>query len=129
MAITVGMKSEQQDTVTMDKTAKVWVSGDLEVYATPAMLLFMEKVSKELVGVELAEDETTVGTLLDVKHLSASPVGSTIRCISELIEVDRKRLVFHVEAYDQAGLIGEGTHERFIVNMDKFMEKANAKLK
>lgn len=128
MALENGIKLEVKEEVTMDKTAKVWGSGDLDVYATPAMLLLMEKTSKNLVSPCLEEGFTTVGTKLDVSHVSASPVGSQITCISELIEVDRKRLVFQVSAYDQGGLIGEGSHQRFIVESQSFMKKAESKL-
>lgn len=128
MALENGIKLEVKEEVTMDKTAKVWGSGDLDVYATPAMLLLMEKTSKNLVSPCLEEGFTTVGTKLDVSHVSASPVGSQITCISELIEVDRKRLVFQVSAYDQCGLIGEGSHQRFIVESQSFMKKAESKL-
>jgi len=75
----------------------------------------------------LPEGSSTVGTLINVKHLAATPVGMRIRCETELIEVDRRRLVFLCRAYDEAGLIGEGTQERFIVDNAKFMEKTQAK--
>jgi predicted thioesterase len=77
----------------------------------------------------MEEGRSTVGTKLDVSHLSASPVGATITCESELLEVDGRRLVFKVSASDDAGLIGEGLHERFIINTEKFMARTEAKLK
>ena len=76
----------------------------------------------------LSEGEGTVGTKLDVSHLAATPVGMKVWCESELKEVDGRRLVFHVEAFDEKGKIGEGEHERFIIQNEKFMKKAQAKL-
>ena len=128
MALEVGMKWQETEEVTNENTAAVLGSGGLDVYATPAMILLMEKASWALAGQKLEEGLTTVGISLNVKHLSASPVGSTITCNTELVEIDRKRLVFHVEAFDQAGKIGEGTHERFIVEGEKFLKKAEEKL-
>jgi predicted thioesterase len=77
----------------------------------------------------LDEGQGTVGTLVNVSHVSATPIGMRVWCDSELVEVDRRRLVFSVKAYDEAGLIGEGTHERFIIDSAKFMEKLKAKTK
>ena len=76
----------------------------------------------------LEEGQSTVGTVVNVKHLAASPVGMKVTCQTELIEIDRRRLVFKVACFDDAGLIGEGEHERFIIDIDKFLAKANAKL-
>ena len=76
----------------------------------------------------LSEGEATVGTLLNIKHLSATPIGCTVSCESELVEIDGRRLVFRVTARDSAGLIGEGTHERFIISAKKFMDKTKSKL-
>lgn len=127
MELKVGMKRKEYETVTPDRTAKVWGSGTLPVYATPAMVRLMEKASAECVQPCMAEGQTTVGTKLDVSHLSASPMGMTIYVESELIEIDRKRLVFSVKAYDEVGKIGEGTHERFIIDEQRFMQKAQSK--
>lgn len=127
MELKIGMKRKEYETVTPDRTAKVWGSGTLPVYATPAMVRLMEKASAECVQPCMAEGRTTVGTKLDVSHISASPLGMTIYVESELIEIDRKRLVFSVKAYDEVGKIGEGTHERFIIDEQRFMEKAQSK--
>lgn len=122
-----GIKGKQTIVVTSDKTAEVMGSGTLPVYATPAMIALMEKTASESVAGELEEGQGTVGTLLQVKHVAATPVGMEVTCESELVEVDRKRLVFSVKAYDAAGLIGEGTHERFLIDNEKFMAKAEGK--
>ena len=126
--LSTGIKGEKSVKVVYENTAAALGSGLLEVFATPAMIALMENTACSSVAGELGEGEGTVGTLLNVKHLSATPVGMTVRCESELIEVDRKRLVFDVKAYDDAGLIGEGIHERFIINNEKFMSKTQAKL-
>ncbi len=123
-----GIKGKQTETVTDEKTAGAVGSGSLSVYATPAMCALMEKTALLSVAGELDEGMTTVGTKLDIVHTSASPLGCTITCESELIEVDRRRLVFNVIAYDNAGEIGRGTHERFIVDSAKFTAKTAEKL-
>ena len=122
-----GIKNKKEMVVTKELTADAWGSGGLPVYATPAMIALMENTAWASVEPYLEEGKSTVGTHIDVKHLSASPVGAHIICESELIEVDRRRLVFNVRAFDDAGLIGEGAHERFIIDIDKFMAGAEAK--
>jgi len=89
----------------------------------------MEFCAAESVLPYLPAGSSTVGTRLDVRHLSATPVGMTVRCETELVEIDRRRLVFLCRAYDDAGLIGEGTQERFIVDDAKFMERVAQKIK
>ena len=122
-----GIKGRQEFAVTKENTAKVYGSGELEVFATPAMVALAEKTALESVAPHLAEGEGTVGTLVNVRHLAATPVGMTVRCESELVEVDRRRLVFRVELFDEVEKIGEGTHERFIIQNERFLAKANAK--
>lgn len=97
------------------------------VYATPCMIALVEKTAWESVAGNLEEGQGTVGTRLDVSHVSATPVGMKVWCETELIEIDGRRLVFAVKAYDEAGLIGEGTHERFIVWNERFQQKAEGK--
>ena len=104
-------------------TAAVYGSGALEVFATPAMIALMEKTCLESVADKVGEGNTTVGIAVNIKHLKASPVGSMIRCDAKLIEVDRKRLVFEVHCFEGDTLIGEGVHERFVVDSEKFMAK------
>lgn len=122
-----GITGKQTITVTEDKTAQVVGSGTLPVYATPCMIALMENTASKSVEPELEAGQGTVGTLVQVKHTAATPVGMEVTCETKLIEVDRKRLVFEVRAYDAAGVIGEGTHERFMIDNDRFMEKAEAK--
>ena len=104
-------------------TAAVYGSGALEVFATPAMIALMEKTYLESVADKIGEGNTTVGIAVNIKHLKASPVGSTIRCDAEITEVDRRRLVFEVKCFEGETLVGEGIHERFVVDSEKFMSK------
>ena len=122
-----GIKGTQRVTVAKPNLADAMGSGDLPVFATPAMIALMEKTAATSVRDLVDAGCSTVGTLLNVRHLSATPEGMTVTCESELVEVDGKRLVFAVRAYDESGLIGEGTHERFIVGAEKFVKKAYAK--
>ena len=123
----VGIKCIKEEIVTKELTAEVVGSGGLAVYATPAMIRLLEHAAWSSVEELMEESFTTVGTLMNVKHVAASPLGAYIRAESELIEIDGRRLEFKVVAYDEDKLIGEGTHERFIVNVDKFMEKIESK--
>ncbi len=126
--LVTGIKGKQTETVTEENTAAALGSGSLRVYATPAMIALMEKTALASVADALGDGMTTVGTKLDIAHTAASPVGSAITCESELTEIDRRRLVFRVTAYDEHGEIGSGIHERFIVDCEKFLAKAQAKL-
>lgn len=124
----VGLTFSQMLTVTKELTASNLGSGALPVYGTPYMIAFMEGTSRHCVQEHLDEGCGTVGTMVSIKHLAATPIGMKVTCEAKLIEIDRRRLVFEVKAYDEKGLIGEGTHERFIIQNDKFMEKTLAKL-
>lgn len=123
-----GITGTLESVVTEDKTAKVMGSGELAVYATPAMIALMEETAYKSVAPELDEGMGSVGTWMNVKHISASPVGMKITCKSELLEVDGRKLTFKVEAYDEKGMIGEGTHERFVIVNEKFQSKTDSKL-
>jgi len=123
-----GIIGQEELIVNEMNTAEALGSGSLAVFATPAMIALMEKTARLSVAPFLEDGQSTVGTLVNVKHLSASPVGMKITCRTELKEIDRRRLVFHVECSDEAGIIGEGEHERFIIDETKFMAKTEAKL-
>ena len=125
--LNVGIKGTESVLVTEENTAASVGSGMLAVFATPAMAALMEKTAALSVQNELGEGEGTVGISLNIRHLAATPVGLTVTCESELIEIDRKRLVFSLKVSDGKDVIGDGTHERFIINNEKFMAKANAK--
>lgn len=123
-----GIKGRQELLVTEDYSADTMGSGLMEVFATPAMTALMEKTAWMSVAPYMNDGEGTVGTVLNIKHTSATPLGMQVWCESELILVDGKRLVFHVEAFDEKGKIGEGEHERFVINNEKFMKKTLKKL-
>lgn len=124
----LGMKAEKSELVTKQNTADMVGSGLLPVYATPSMIALIEQTAVQLLDGKLDEGLTTVGTKLDIAHTSATPIGLHATCICELVEIDRKRLVFDVKVSDECGPIGKGSHERFIVKSEPFVEKANAKL-
>ena len=123
-----GIKGCKEIIVIKELTARSMGSGDLEVYATPAMVALMEGTAADSVKSELDEGKGSVGTSIKIKHLAATPIGMRVRCESELIEASGRRLVFRVAAFDEKDKIGEGTHERFIISNDKFQSKANSKL-
>lgn len=114
--------------VTEDNTAAAVLSGTLKVFSTPMMIAAMEAASVEAVRDFLDDENSSVGTKINIEHISASPVGMNITAKSTLRDIDGRRLVFDVEACDDKGVIGVGVHERVIVNAAKFMDKANKKL-
>ena len=128
MEITVGMKAEVGTLVEREDTAKEVGSGDLLVYATPCMVALMEGAACEAIASALKDTETTVGTGLNIQHLSATPVGLDVRAEAEVTAVEGKVITFAVTAYDEVGEIGKGTHTRVIVNAQKFLDKAYNKL-
>lgn len=123
----IGIKNTLEITVTGNLTAAAVGSGTLNVYATPAMIALIEETAWKSVAPYLEDGQSTVGTRLDVSHVAPTPLGMTVRCETELTEVDGRRLVFAVNVYDKAGLIGKGTHERFIIMSEKFQAKADSK--
>lgn len=128
MSIAIGLKGRAEDVVSEKNTAQAACSGALPVFGTPFMCALMEKASWTSVAPHLSENEGTVGTKLNISHVSATPVGMKVWAESEVTAVDGKRIELKVSAYDEKGLIGEGTHERFIITNDRFVAKANKKL-
>ena len=128
MTIMVGMKGEAGTLVEREDTAKEVGSGSLLVYATPAMAAMMEAAACEAIAGGLNETETTVGIELNLKHLSATPVGLEVRAEAEVTAVEGKIVSFHIEAFDEAGKIGEAEHKRALVNCEKFLQKTYEKL-
>ena len=125
----IGIKGEQKLTVTADKLASNVGSGLVAVFATPMMVAAIENTAAASVEAHLEAGKTTVGTLVNVSHVAATPEGMEVRVETELTEIapNGKILTFHVAAYDEAGLIGEGTHQRAIVDKARFEAKAQAK--
>ncbi len=115
------------ETVVSDRnTAAAYGSGSVDVFATPAMVALMENAARHAVADALLAGSTTVGTALDITHTKATPVGRTVRATATLTEVDGRALTFHVVASDDEGTIGEGTHKRAVVDVERFMSKLGA---
>lgn len=125
--ITPGIKGHIEQIVSEQLCADKIGSGLVKVFATPMMIALMEQTCNESVTQYLEAGQGTVGTHINVSHCAATPVGMKVWCDSELIDVDRRRLTFKVTAFDEKGLIGEGTHERFIIDTAKFQQKTNEK--
>ena len=118
-----GMNSTTETVVTENDTASKYGSGLLDVLSTPHMIALMENTSKNVVEGSLPDGFSTVGIEVSIKHLKATPVGMKVRCEAVLEKIDGKKLIFKVDAWDEKGKIGEGTHVRFIINMEAFMAK------
>ena len=119
----IGLKYKSTTVVSAANTAATLRSGDMDVFATPAMVALMENAAMLAVRDHLPEGSATVGTQISTSHLKASPLGASITASAELIEVDGRRLTFAVKAWDEKGTIGEGTHTRFVVDRERFLSK------
>lgn len=126
--ITIGQQYKKEITVTESMLAINVGSGNVEVYATPMMIALMEEVSSKCLQQFLGFEMTSVGTNISVSHLSATPKGMNVTAIATITSVNGKNVSFTVKAVDEVGVIGEGIHERYIVNLQKFNEKAASKL-
>ena len=122
----IGLKGNAETVVTIDNTAKAFTSGALDVFATPAMIALMEETCWKMVQPELEEGQGTVGTKINVSHVAPSAIGKTVMCEATVIAIDGRKLTFEVVCSDESGMVGMGTHERFIINNEKFMAKANS---
>ena len=129
MSIEIGMRGRAEVHVTPDNTAQAAGSGLVPVFATPWMVALMENAAVQAVQPALAADEGTVGTRLDVTHDAATPVGMKVWAEAEVTAIEGRRITFAVSAFDEAGRIGGGTHERFIIKPEKFLARVQAKLK
>lgn len=126
--IETGIKGQAEALVEREDTAQVVGSGDLLVYATPCMVALMEGAACQSVAPLLAEGESTVGTRMDVRHTSSTPVGMTVRAESVVTDVDGRKITFEIHAFDEAGEIGSAVHERVIIRAERFLEKTYEKL-
>lgn len=124
-----GIRAEIQIEVNRETLASQWESGIVDVFSTPAMIGLMEKAAQNAVRPYLDPGETTVGTMVSVRHLAPTPPGMKVRAVATLKIVEGRRLLFSVEAFDELEKIGEGEHERFVVDRERFTQKANEKRK
>lgn len=129
MSIEIGRRGRAETVVTQDNTAQAAGSGLVPVFATPWMVALMENAAVQAVQGDLAPDEGTVGTRLDVTHDAATPIGMKVWAEAEVTAVEGRKLTFAVSAFDEAGRIGGGTHQRFIIQPEKFLARTQAKLK
>jgi predicted thioesterase len=123
MALEVGMRGEASVVVGEAQTAAAFGAGGVKVFGTPVMVGLMENAAWTLIQPELNPGETTVGTLVNVRHLAATPMGKRVTATAELIEIDGRRLVFRVTAHDDKQLVGEGIHERARILLDRFLAR------
>jgi predicted thioesterase len=128
MELEIGLKGKVTSVVEREDTAQEVGSGSLLVYATPCMVALMEGAACEAIAEAIPEGKTSVGIELNISHVSATPVGLDVYAEAELTAIDKNILTFKVAAYDEAGLIGEGTHNRALVTTQKFLEKTYEKL-
>lgn len=127
MMLETGIRGMSSQLVTEANTAKTMGSGTLDVFATPALVALAEKTCWQSIAPALEEGCGSVGTKLELEHTAPTPVGMTVTCESELIAVEGRKLTFRVELHDEKGTVGHGTHERFVINNEKFAAKAESK--
>jgi len=122
-----GIEAQKNETVTDKNTAAALGSGGINVYSTPAMIALMERTAFSATEALLPPGWSTVGTELNIKHIAATPLGMSVYAKAELLSIDGRALSFKVEAFDEAGKIGEGIHNRFIIEVEKFLAKVAGK--
>lgn len=127
MSIEIGLKGRAETVVVPENTAAAVGSGLVPVFATPSMIALMEQAASSSLLPFLSDGQGSVGTHIDVTHESATPIGLKVWSETEVIQVNGKQITFAVSAYDEAGLIGRGTHERAIITVDRFLTKAEQK--
>lgn len=128
MSITIGLKGRAETVVSPSNTAQAACSGALPVFGTPFLCALMEEAAWKSIAPHLENGQSTVGTKLDISHDSATPIGMKVWAESEITQVDGRRLVLSVSAFDERGPIGHGSHERFIVQDERFLAKTVQKL-
>ena len=127
MTLTVGTVGELTTVVQPEMLANAVGSGGIAVLSTPSMIGLMEGAAHNAVAALLPDGQVTVGTRVDIRHLAATPLGMQVRTRAELVEIVGRRLVFHVEAFDAQEKIGDGTHERAIVDPARLLARVNQK--
>ena len=126
MIITIGLIGEQTVTVNESLSAITFGSGSLPVFATPALVALMEIASVNAINHLIPEHQTSVGTFISIKHLAATATGQMVRARAEVTQVEGNQVTFTVQAWDAKQLISEGTHTRFIVDIERFMKRLNS---
>ena len=127
MSIEIGLKGRAETTVVYENTAAAVGSGLVPVFATPSMIALMEQAAASSLLAHLDEGQGSVGIHLDVSHEAATPIGMKVWAESEVTEINGKQIVFSVSAYDEAGLIGRGTHKRALITVERFLAKVEQK--
>lgn len=123
----VGLRNEVVFVVEEQNTAAHIGSGSLRVLATPSMIGMMERVSHALIARQLPEGYSSVGTMVDIRHLAPTPINARVRILSQVVEVDGRKVTLHVEAWDDQEKVGEGTHQRVIIDVQRFLQRVNEK--
>lgn len=129
MEIETGLTGKLETIVTDADTAAKWGSGLVPVYSTPALVGLLEGASVQALNGHVPEGMTTVGGRIDVRHMAATPVGMRVRATAELVQIDGRKLIFKILAWDEVEQIGEATHERFLIDESKFLSRVMAKAK
>lgn len=124
----LGLSATVETVVTEKDTAMSFGSGVIDVFSTPSMIGLMEKAALSSVDLHLPKGYVTVGSYIDVRHIAATPIGMKVRAYAELIKIEGRSLTFKVEAFDEVEKIGEGIHQRHIVNIQRFLNKTYGKL-
>ena len=121
----VGMKHVQEMTVEEKHTTR---RGDYRVFSTPSMTQFVEMTAQALAAPHLKPGQGQVGTLVTIRHMAPTPMGKKVRAEAELVAIDRRKLMFKVKVHDDVEQVGEAEHERFVIDLDKYMERLKKKL-
>lgn len=129
MTIEVGLIGELEYTVGEQDAASHFNPDLPSVLATPQLVSMLERTAHETIQPQLPSEQTSVGTLVNIRHLAATPVGMKVRTRAELLEVNRRRLLFRVEAWDEVEKIAEGEHERAIIDRSRFEQRLEEKRK
>ena len=124
-ALKAGMKHTQEWEVT---DARCTSRGDYKVFSTPSMTQLVESTANQLAAPHLKPGQGQVGTLVTIRHMAPTPMGKKVRAEAELVAIDRRRLSFKVRVYDEVEQVGEAEHERFVIDLDKYMERLRKKL-
>jgi fluoroacetyl-CoA thioesterase len=126
MGIEVGARTTWERRVEADMTADRWGNAGVMVLATPHLVGLLEATSVRAIADRLEPGQSTVGTHIDLRHLKATPVGDTVTLSAEVTAIDGRRVTFHVKAEDSTGVAGEGTHERVLIDLARFLERVGA---